>query len=93
MERIGKRTISREAERNYGCVWKLKSRRSNLHLHFGITDFEDGEFCGFRGDFEQKKGKIRTDLRREVESDECAALTYGGNTEEWEEANANLEEK
>ena len=31
-------------------------------------------------------------MRNKIESVEFTILTYGGNTEEWEEANANVEE-
>ena len=58
----------------------------------GISGFEDEEFYGLCGDFEQK-GKIQTDLQKEVGGNGFDILTYGGNTEEWQEANANLEEK
>ena len=42
----------------------------------------------------RKEGdNIQTDLKKEVASNEFDIVTYGGNTEEREEANANLEDK
>ena len=42
---------------------------------------------------EKRKEKHREELLKEIECDEYTISTYGGDTEEWEEANAKLEEK
>ena len=38
-------------------------------------------------------GIIQEELQQEIEGDEYTISTYGGDTEEWKESNANLEEK
>ena len=49
--------------------------------------------CTGFAEFRTEKDKIRTDLGKYIESNEFTILTYGENTEEWKEANANLEER
>ena len=76
-----------------GEVGKLKSRGINLHLHWGeISGFEDEEFYGFAA-ISNSEDNLQSDSQKEVGIAEFTILTYGGNTDEWEEANANLEEK
>ena len=58
-----------------------------------VSGSGDEEFYGFRGDFGQKKDKFQTDFRKDVDIGEFTSLTYGGNTEESKEPNANLEER
>ena len=71
---------------------KLGIRENNLHLRREeINDSECGEFYGFRIDAEQRKSQ--EDLQKEIEGGEYTISTYGEDTEEWEEANRNLEEK
>ena len=68
----------------------MQHRDIDLHSQWvEISDFEDGEFYGFRIDCEQ--GGAQSDLQNEVDIDEFTFLTYGGETEEWEEANARQE--
>ena len=53
-----------------------------------------GEFYGFRSDFEQRKEKAHEELQKEIEWRRIYTISiYGGDTEEWKEANAKLEEK
>ena len=42
-----------------------------------MNEFEDDEFDGFCGDFEQKWPKIRTDLEKEIENEEYVIETLG----------------
>ena len=65
----------------------------NLHLpRGGISDFEAGEFYGFAS----ISNKERESPRRIIEGDRRKRLYHfdiWGDTEEWKEANAKLEEK
>ena len=59
-----------------------------------IRDFEDGEFYGFRTDFERKKEEIQEEISKEIENKEYIMETYeGGKTEEYKEARMNWEER
>ena len=45
----------------------IRVKGGNFHLpRKEVSEFEDGEFYGFCGDFEQKWSKIRTDLEKEL---------------------------
>ena len=55
----------------------MKIRENNNDLHFGVNDFEDGEFYGFRSDFEQRKEEIQEELRNAIASYEYAISTFG----------------
>ena len=72
---------------------KLDSRDNNLHLPWGINDFEGEEVYGFRIDSEPRKEKVPEELQKEMECDEYTIATYEEDTEEWKEANAKLGEK
>ena len=50
-----------------------------------ISDFEDGEFYGFREDFYQKEREIKEELRKEIENKAYVIDTYGEETEEYKE--------
>ena len=43
--------------------------------------------------FRTKKGEDQEDLQKEIECGEYTISTYGGDTEEWKEAEINLEAK
>ena len=43
-----------------------------------IRDFEDGEFYGFRTDFERKKEEIQEEISKEIENKEYIMETYEG---------------
>ena len=47
----------------------------------------------FRSDFEQINGKVQEELQKEIEGNAYTIQVYWGDTEEWKEANAKLEEK
>ena len=64
--------------RHFGESREVKTRDCNLHLHWRISDFEDDEYYGFCGDFEQKKDNGQSDFQAEVGSGEFTILTYGG---------------
>ena len=95
MKRTGKQKKYPEKKKEMARkVRKLKSRGVVIAIYIGeISYFEDEEFYGHRGEFEQKKDKAQADLQKEVESSEFTPLTYGENTEERKEANAKLEDK
>ena len=64
----------------------IRAKGENCHLPWNeVSEFEDDEFYGFCGDFEQKWSKIRTDLEKGIENEEYVINTFGENTEEWRE--------
>ena len=65
----------------------IRVKGENCHLPWKeVSEFEDDEFDGFCGDFEQKWSKIRTDLEKGIEDEKYVIDTFGENTEEWKEA-------
>ena len=65
----------------------IRVKGENCHLPWKeVSEFEDDEFDGFCGDFEQKWSKIRTDSEKGIEDEEYVIDTFGENTEEWKEA-------
>ena len=51
-----------------------------------VSEFEDDEFYGFWGDFEQKWSKPGLIWKKELKVGEYIINTFGGTTEEWKEA-------
>jgi hypothetical protein len=65
----------------------IRVKGENCHLPWKeVSEFEDDEFDGFCGDFEQKWSKIRTDLEKGIENEKYVIETFGEDTEEWKEA-------
>ena len=72
----------------------MKARGSKLHLHFGRIKWLRGRrILRVSRRYRTEKDKSRTDLQKDIESNEFTILTYGENTGEWVEENANLEER
>ena len=57
----------------------------------GISDFGDGEFYGFSAIANREKGKFKKNYRKKLKAMNIPLLW--GDTDEWKEANAKLEEK
>ena len=65
----------------------IRAKGGNCHLPWKeVCGFEDEEFYGFCGDFEQKWPEIRTDLGKGIGNEEYIIRIFGENTEEWKEA-------
>ena len=52
----------------------------------GAGDFDDGEFCGFCGDFEQHDERIQNHLKIEMECHMESLDMYDEDTEDLQEA-------